>query len=99
MTPSERKDRFDQLTRLGCICCKIHHGVYTQPEIHHLLGIKYRATGKKANDEHTIGLCPAHHRIGGYGISVHSGVKAWEQNWGTQEFMLDKTNQLIGDLH
>lgn len=95
MTGAERKRRFDAICRLGCIVCRLKHEVHTPPAIHHLLGIKYRATGKKANDRHTIGLCGPHHQTGGYGIAVHAGVKEWERRYGTQEFLLELTDRLI----
>lgn len=93
------KARLDKIARIGCIVCQIHHGVYVPAAVHHLTGIKYRATGKKANDAHTIPLCGAHHQTGGYGIAIHAGVKEWEKMWGTQEMYLDMVNEILDKLH
>ena len=96
MTQKERQSRFDAISRIGCICCRIFHGVYTQPQIHHLLGIKYRAMGKKANDEHTIGLCVFHHTGGDKNIeSAHGQPLAFRELYGTQVELLDMQNKLI----
>lgn len=93
------KDRFLKLIDIGCIVCYLHFGIYTVPAIHHLTGIKYRATGKKATDEHTIGLCTLHHQ---YGTSdnpgVHSHPKAFIERFGTQEYLLEETNRLLGEM-
>lgn len=97
MTPKERKDRFTRLTRLGCIVCREVHGLHVPANIHHLTGIKYRATGKRAGDENSIPLCHFHHQ-GAHGIH-HIGMRAWESRFGTQERLLAETNRLILGLH
>ena len=89
------KKRAEQLARIGCIVCR-GYGRYGVPaEVHHLTGIKYRATGKKADDAHTIPLCPHHHRLGPFGEAVHNGVKTFEAIHGTQEHLLAVTDGLI----
>lgn len=96
MTPAERQERFDALTRIGCICCRVFHGVHTAPQIHHLTGLKYRAMGKKADDAHTIPLCVWHHTGGHPSIdSVHHHTAAFKRMYGTQEELLDMTNKMI----
>ena len=50
MTPKERKARFEAIAATGCVVCRLQHNVITVPHIHHALGIKYRAMGKKADD-------------------------------------------------
>lgn len=89
------KKRAESLARIGCIVCR-NYGRWNVPaEIHHLLGIKYRATGKKACDSATIPLCANHHRNGGHGTAIHAGVKTWEAMYGTQEEMLEQVNAII----
>ena len=97
MTKSERDARFELLCRIGCIVCRRVHRVFSHPSIHHLTGIKYRSTGKKANDRHTIPLCHCHHQ-GALGIHV-LGMRPWERRFGTQEELLAEVNELIGKLH
>ena len=85
MTKKERKARFDSLSEYGCIICM------RPAEIHHLIGYKYSSLSKKADDKNTIALCVEHHR-GGQGIHA-LGMRAWEEVYGTQEYLLDKTNK------
>ena len=84
MTKKERKIRFETLAEYGCIICM------RPAEIHHLIGYKYSSLSKKADDINTIPLCVDHHR-GGQGIH-HMGMRAWEEVYGTQEYLLNKTN-------
>lgn len=97
MTPDERKKRFEALTRIGCIACH-NQGAWSPAIIHHLTGLKYRATGKKADDSATIPLCQIHHDGHGHGISLHNGVLAWETIHGTQEKLLEQVNGLIEQM-
>lgn len=91
-----KKERFKRLVELGCIVCLRHYGVYTQPAIHHLTGIKYRSTGKKASYEHTIPLCATHHQYPDHSNpSIHIDPKLFAEMYGTQEELLDITNGLI----
>lgn len=93
MTPSERKERFDALARIGCIVCRVYMQTWSEPHIHHLQGIKYRAMGKKADDKFSIPLCPAHHQHGR--PSVHGNPKEFADTFGTQEELLEMTNKMI----
>jgi hypothetical protein len=96
MTPAERDRRFDFLSR-SCIVCRLYHGVVTPASVHHLTGIKYRALGKKADDEHTIGLCHCHHQ-GEFGIH-RIGMRAWETMFWTQVYLLEVTDRMFARLH
>lgn len=87
MKDNALKHRFDALVELGCCICG------RPPQIHHLIGVKYRGLGQKADDHLTIPLCLDHH-TGKDGI--HSiGKKTWEEKFGTQEFLLEVTNYKI----
>ena len=75
---------YEKIARMPCMVCG------ARPiQIHHITGA---GMGLKANDNETIPLCELHHLSGGYGVAVHSGVKAWEKNFGTQKDMLEIIN-------
>ena len=96
MTSSERKERFDALSRIGCIVCRVWHGVHTTPQIHHLTGLQYRAMGKKAKDEDTCPLCVYHHTGGNPDIlSVHGTPKLFRQYYADQTELLRLTNEIL----
>jgi hypothetical protein len=91
-----KADRFRLLIDLGCIVCKTFFGINTPCNIHHMTGIKYRSTGKKASFEHTIGLCPIHHQNGTKNSpGIHTHPAEFERKYGTQEELLKITNELI----
>ena len=83
----KRKERFDRLSEMGCIVCG------QPPQIHHLIGVKYRGMGQKADDQYTIPLCLDHH-TGAEGIHT-LGKRPWEAKYGTQEELLEKTNDKL----
>lgn len=96
MNPAEREARFQALHRIGCVVCRIYYQTWSEPHVHHLLGLKYRALGKKADDIHTIPLCPIHHQHGTKTHpSAHGQPAEFERRFGDQEFLLDATNQMI----
>ncbi len=88
--------RFDSLANYGCCVCRVVHHAYSPACIHHLTGIKYRATGKKANDEHSIPLCHRHHQ-GEDGIHT-LGMRVWEERFGKQEVYLEMVNEYLDEL-
>jgi len=91
-----KKERFNRIVGLGCIVCKLHYGVTTPCCIHHLTGIKFRSAGKKASDDNTIGLCPAHHQYGDNdNPSIHARPVQFAEKFGSQEILLARTNELI----
>lgn len=100
MTAKERSARFDLLTRIGCIACRLQFAIYTPPVIHHLTGLDSSRLGfgGKADDRETIPLCPPHHDKHGLGISLHDGIETWEEIYGTEKELLAITNQLIGRM-
>jgi len=87
------KRRFNLLARHGCAPCRYLLGVNSPAVIHHLTGIEFRATGKKADDIHTIPLCPRHHD-GEDGIHT-LGKRVWEERWGEQKMWLGRVNHWI----
>lgn len=85
----EEKNWIEKVISIGCIICRM------PCEIHHLrhgMGI-----GQRNNHLNSIGLCPSHHRIGGYGIAFHAGKKAFEKKFGTETELLEKTKKIISD--
>ena len=82
-TKAEKK-HMARVAALGCIICG------APAEIHHLTGA---GIGLRSQD--VIPLCPAHHRLGGYGVAVHAGTKTFEENFGTQQELLEKTKRRL----
>jgi hypothetical protein len=84
------KEYMGKVAALGCIICKY------PAEVHHATGLQYRAHGKKASCYDTIPLCATHHRLGGFGVAVHAGVKTWEKTYGTQAELIKQTREMLG---
>lgn len=72
----------------GCIACRLTGIEGSQAEYHH---IGNGTMGKRASNYEGIALCPIHHRQGGYGVAVHSGRKAFEAVFGTEQELLQMT--------
>ena len=97
LTKADR-ERGVKLYDLGCIVCLEFNDCYTEPAIHHI-------DGKTKDGCHklTIGLCGNHHQIPCNGkdklwISRHGdGKAAFEQAYHSEVFLLQKTNELIGE--
>lgn len=93
MTKAE-KAHLSRVADIGCIVC-IRMGYGLSPaEIHHLR----KGAGMGQRSKHiggTIGLCPPHHRTGGYGTALHAGQKEFERRYGTEtELLEDVTRRL-----
>jgi len=65
-----QRSRWDLLRDYGCICCR-KKGLIRHPEIHHLL-----SGGRRMGHDHTIPLCPWHHR--GEPMTIDSTKKTTE---------------------
>ena len=91
------KERYEKLSDIGCIACRVLGYGYTPTEIHH---IRFgQGVGKRARFHQSIPLCPHHHRLGGYGVAYHAGKSAFERTVGKTEVeLLELTNQLLGEL-
>lgn len=92
------KERGDKMRDLGCIVCHHHLGVHTPPAIHHLFGkVKFGC------HKLTIPLCGKHHQYKDNGAnpawySRHGdGKAAFELAYGTENELLQKTNELINE--
>lgn len=87
MTKAER-DHMNRVAALFCVACR-NAGLGDSPaELHH---IGNGTMGKRASNHEVIPLCPNHHRLGGHGVAVHAGRKAFEANFGTERNLLAQT--------
>jgi hypothetical protein len=81
------KAHMDRVARLGCIVCGC------PAEVHHITtGV---GMGQRASHYDTISLCARHHRTGGPGVAIHAGKRTWEQRFGTELELLDRTRELL----
>lgn len=71
----------DAVAKLGCCLC------LKPAQIHHVRAGE--GAGQRAADYRAIPLCPKHHQTGGYGIAIHAGKDSWENNYGTEEKLLE----------
>lgn len=95
MTKEERK-HYDRISQHGCIACIILGHGYSSCEIHHIR--TGTGKGQKSHWSKAIGLCPAHHRLGGYGVAIHAGIRGFEKAIGMSEVELlnEQLNLLNG---
>lgn len=95
MTKDERK-HYDKIANHGCIACYVIGFGFSPCEIHHIRS--GTGAGRKSHWSKAIGLCPNHHRLGGYGIAIHAGIDGFEQAIGMTEVeLLQKQLELLGD--
>jgi len=90
----DEKDHLERLADLGCIACLESLGVSSPAEIHHVRA--GQGVGQRASHFEAIPLCATHHRLGGYGVAIHAGQKAWEKNYGTERELLAATRRRLG---
>ena len=85
-------DHIEKVVGMGCIVCvNLEHG--ETPAVPHHIG--NQAMGKKASNYQVIPLCPYHHNQGPYGEAVHSGRKAFEEKYGTEQELLKQTMEWL----
>ena len=85
-TPAE-KNHMKLVASLGCFIN--NKDCFPKPEVHHRLKV-----GKKASDFETMCLCYNHHSAQTFlkfGHAVHKGTKSFEENYFTQDYMLEQT--------
>jgi hypothetical protein len=73
---------------LGCVVCR-EAGYNTPAVIHHIRA--GQGMSQRAGNALVIPLCPEHHNQGGHGIAIHSGQRTFEQMWGTEHELLNRT--------
>ena len=77
---------------LGCIVCRLFHGEQSDGDIHHVLN-----GSKRAGEMFVICLCPTHHRSGRNNpeyVSRHPWRREFEKRYGTEQELLQQTEQL-----
>jgi hypothetical protein len=72
--------RKSEIAALGCWVCR-NQGIFSPATLHH---VRRLATSKRRSKAPMLPLCPVHHQTGGYGVAIHAGRKAWEQNYGDE---------------
>ena len=86
--PKRKTDR-DRLARVAMLpCCVCGHWPV---EVHHLRANV--GTGQRAGDNETIPLCRWHHREGPQ--AFHQGPRIFQELYGTELELLEKTNLLL----
>ena len=88
------KAYFEAILEDGCIVT-VNGNMCRQPaEIHH---VRKKCTGMSVRPYHSevIPICPNHHRNGGHGVAVHAGVKTWERNFGSQQWLMKKARKRV----
>ncbi len=81
------KHHFSRIVELNCIICQ------SPAEVHHC----FTSMGCKKDDLKTIPLCPTHHRTGGYGIALHAGKRVWQDKYGSEMELLNKTIEALNE--
>lgn len=93
LTKADR-ERGDKLRELGCIVCLHRFWEFTDAAIHHIDG-----QTKPGCHDLTIPLCHRHHQLKsntGEWVSLHGdGRKAFEDAYGTEQYLLGMVNGLI----
>jgi hypothetical protein len=85
------------VVELGCIACYVMDIMDSPAEIHHIRA--GQGASQKADSYHVLPLCPRHHnRPFTHGVAIHAGQETWEKKYGTEEYLLDLTNELLGML-
>jgi len=92
---AEERKWLDRIVELGCIVCRLHEGLYTPTEIHHIGG-----KTKPSAHLNAIPLCFFHHRgsedTAAY-VSRHPWKVRFEDRYGTEEYLLDRVKNLIDE--
>ncbi|MBU8921763.1 MAG: Ref family protein [Bacteroidales bacterium] len=91
-TKAEKRRFKIMAEEIGCIACLMDNLGYNPPDIHHEL-----SGGKRISHSHTIPLCPeTHHKYGD--ISVHQGIRKFEEKYSTEEYLRELTNRAVADF-
>jgi len=92
--PKVEREYMGSVAALGCVVCRnLGYGI-SPAEVHH---VRYLAGGgQRSGNLDTIPLCPWHHRLGGHGVAFHAGPKTFEENYGSEEDLLNQTRADLG---
>ena len=86
----KEKEWMQQVADYGCIACE-KDGLNVPAEIHHIR--KHTGMGLRPSHFNILPLCASHHRTGK--ISVHLGKKAFEEKYGTEEYLEKKLRERL----
>lgn len=95
-TPTKaERDWMNKITRLGCIVCRVQGRGYVPALPHHMLN----ESGRRHGHMHTIPLCdPGHHQGApkkSGEVSRHPNKARFEAKYGTEEFLLEVTQEAV----
>ena len=95
MTKDE-KDHLSKVAELGCVACLIQGTPGTPCEIHHIR--EGQGRGQRASNYEVVGLCPPHHRgtMHPKVPSIHMAKRAFIEQFGTEQELLEHVRRLIG---
>ena len=88
-TVAEKK-WMQEVANYGCVACE-QDGLNVPAEIHHIR--KHTGMGLRPSHFNILPLCSVHHRTGK--ISVHLGKKAFEEKYGTEEYLEKKLRERL----
>lgn len=92
----DEREHYARISDIGCVVCLLNGYGHSPCEIHHIR--TGTGAGKKSHWSKAIGLCPSHHRLGGYGIAIHAGIDGFEKAIGMTELeLLEKQLELLND--
>lgn len=90
----DEREHYDRISQHGCIVCLLAGYGFSPCEIHHIR--TGTGAGRKSHWSKAVGLCPTHHRLGGHGVAIHSGIRAFELAIGMSEVeLLNKQLELL----
>lgn len=83
------------VSSLGCIACRNAGYGATPAEIHHVRSGSGMA--QRAAHSRVLPLCPRHHRAC-YPTGFHAAPRAWQQEHGSEEALLEQVIQKVAEL-
>lgn len=107
MNKLARDRRFGRIREIGCLCCR-RRGWFSLPDVHHQ-NLGEHAGQLRLGDDHTIGICPWHHRgmpLAPFneaqcrrilGPSLQAEPVEFREVFGSDEYLLTWQNELIAD--
>lgn len=84
------------ISSIGCIACIVQGTPGTPSEAHHIR--EGQGRGQRADHQQAIPLCPAHHRGTDHPrtASIHMAKRAFIEQFGTEQELLERTRQELG---
>ena len=92
---ADEKRHMDAVGQIGCIVCLLYLAEQSPCSIHHVDG-----RTKKGAHFKVLGLCAKHHDAGernDFYVSRHPWKAEFQRRYGTEEYLMEMTNKLIGD--